>query len=148
MLSWLSPWKFRCRERTSSGNSRVRLAGSRCGGAPTGPAGAVPGPCVRRRTDGPCIDGQSPAMGTRWRIRLTERAFWLLAAVAVVAVAHAQDAARLHARQTALFAELASSPFQRPLVIESTQADGALKGDVYAVVAHPYSVVGPALQGM
>jgi hypothetical protein len=75
-------------------------------------------------------------------------ASWLLAAMAVVPIAHAQDAAKLHARKAALFAALVSSPFQRPLVIESTQADGALKGDVYAVVAHPYSVVGPALQGM
>jgi hypothetical protein len=87
-------------------------------------------------------------MRTRWRIRLIESAFWLAAAVAVIPIAHAQDAATLRARQAALFIELATSPFQRPLVIESTEANGALKGDVYAVVAHPYSVVGPALQGM
>ena len=87
-------------------------------------------------------------MQTQWRIRLTESVFWLVAAVAVVPIAHAQDAARLHARQAALRADLANSPFQRPLVIESTEADGTLKGDVYAVVAHPYSLVGVALQGM
>ena len=45
-------------------------------------------------------------------------------------------------------AQLASNQFQRPLVIESTQAGGVLKGDVYALVAYPYSIVGHALQGM
>ncbi|MEP7100311.1 MAG: hypothetical protein ABI781_07365, partial [Burkholderiales bacterium] len=44
--------------------------------------------------------------------------------------------------------KLASNPFQRPLVLESTQNSGDLKGEVYAVVDQPFSVVGPALQGM
>ncbi len=69
----------------------------------------------------------------------------LLGALAVPA-AGAQDAAGLRARHTALRDALATSLFQRPLVLESAQADGSLKGDVYAVVAQPYSVVGPALQ--
>ena len=60
--------------------------------------------------------------------------------------ASAQDAAGLRARHTALRDALANSLFQRPLVLESTQADGSLRGDVYAVVAQPFSVVGPALQ--
>lgn len=60
--------------------------------------------------------------------------------------ANAQDAAGLRARHATLRDALANSLFQRPLVLESTQADGGLKGDVYAVVAQPYSVVGPALQ--
>jgi hypothetical protein len=87
-------------------------------------------------------------------MRLAEGAFRLLAVMAVMAVtavmpvAYAQDATVLHAHQTALGAELANSPFQRALVIESTQTGGVLKGDVYAVVAYPYSVVGQALQGM
>lgn len=58
----------------------------------------------------------------------------------------AQDATALRARHTALRDALANSLFQRPLVLESAQTDGGLKGDVYAVVAQPYSVVGPALQ--
>ena len=69
----------------------------------------------------------------------------LLGALAAPA-ANAQDAAALRARQTALREALASSLFQRPLVLESAQSDGSLKGDVYAVITQPYSVVGPALQ--
>ena len=61
---------------------------------------------------------------------------------------HAQDATALRSREAALGGRLADNPFQRPLVIESSQADGVLRGDVYAVVGYPYSVVGPALQGM
>ncbi len=61
---------------------------------------------------------------------------------------HAQDAAALRSREEALAGRLADNQFQRPLVIESRQADGVLHGDVYAVVGYPYSIVGPALQGM
>lgn len=71
-----------------------------------------------------------------------------LAALLFMPCAHAQDAATLLARHAALVAQLSSNQFQRPLVIESTEANGILKGDVYAVVAHPYAVVGEALQGM
>jgi len=70
----------------------------------------------------------------------------LLAALLVAPAANAQDAAGLRARHTALRDALANSLFQRPLVLESAQTDGSLKGDVYAVVAQPYNVVGPALQ--
>ena len=60
----------------------------------------------------------------------------------------AQDASALRARYASLRGPLGSSPFQRPIVLESTQSDTGLKGDIYAIVAQPYSVVGPALQGM
>jgi len=62
--------------------------------------------------------------------------------------AEAQDAASMQSHRLALQAQLADNAFRRPLFIESTQTSGSLKGDVYAVVAHPYSVVGAALQGM
>jgi hypothetical protein len=71
-----------------------------------------------------------------------------LTAALCTAGAHAQDATALHAREVALGGQLAMNQFQKPLVIESRQADGVLEGDVYAVVAYPYSIVGPALQGM
>jgi hypothetical protein len=70
----------------------------------------------------------------------------LLAAAATRA--GAQDAASLQAHRLALRTELAENDFQRPLFIQSTQTGDSLKGDIYAVVAHPYSVVGVALQGM
>src|SRR6185312_1749843 len=62
--------------------------------------------------------------------------------------ASAQDAASLHAHYLAIRPELADNPFERPVSIQSTETGDSLKGDVYAVVAHPYSVVGAALQGM
>jgi hypothetical protein len=62
--------------------------------------------------------------------------------------AHAQDAAALRAKHDSLREKLASNPFQRPLVLESTQASSELKGEVYAIVDQPFGVVGPALQGM
>ena len=58
----------------------------------------------------------------------------------------AQDAAALHARHEALREALAKNDFGRPLVLESTQTSGDLKGDVYALVDKPYALVGPALQ--
>jgi len=61
--------------------------------------------------------------------------------------AQAQDAATLQARQASLREALTSSPFQRPLVLESQQDANDLRGDVYAVVEQPFSVVSSALQG-
>ena len=61
---------------------------------------------------------------------------------------HAQDAAALRSREAALEGRLAANQFHRPLVIESRHSHGTLEGDVYAVVAYPYAMVGPALQGM
>ncbi len=60
--------------------------------------------------------------------------------------ARAQDAAAMRARHEALRERLASNPFHRPLVLESTQSSGDLKGDTYAVVEQPFSSVGPALK--
>lgn len=58
----------------------------------------------------------------------------------------AQDAAAMRARHETLRERLTSNPFHRPLVLESTQSSGDLKGDAYAVVEQPFSAVGPALK--
>jgi hypothetical protein len=77
-----------------------------------------------------------------------------IAAIATVlaftslAQVHAQDAPTLRAKHDSLTEKLANNPFKQPLVLESTQTSGDLKGDVYAIVEQPFSVVGPALQGM
>jgi hypothetical protein len=68
----------------------------------------------------------------------------LLALPAVMA----QDASALHARYTSLHDKFASNQFGRPLVLESTQTSGDLRGDVYAIVDHPFSTVGQALQSI
>lgn len=75
----------------------------------------------------------------------------VLACVALATVCAApafpQDAGTLRARHAQLRDRLAASPFNRPLVLESTRGDASLKGDVYAVVEQPFVVVAPALQG-
>ena len=62
--------------------------------------------------------------------------------------ASAQDANAMRARHASLSEQLAKNQFQRQLHLESTQNSGDLKGEVYAVVEQPFSVVGEALQGM
>ena len=74
--------------------------------------------------------------------------FAFVLSFALVVPAFAQDAASLKAKHDAIPEKLAANPFKRPLALESTQSSGDLKGDVYAVVDQPFSVVGPALQGM
>ena len=61
--------------------------------------------------------------------------------------AQAQDAQALRSKHDSLKSALASSPFQRPVVLQSDSArPAAPQGDVYAVVAYPYAVVKAALQ--
>jgi hypothetical protein len=65
--------------------------------------------------------------------------------LSVSPAAVAQDAATLKARYASLQDKFASNQFGRPLVLESTQSSGDLKGDVYAIVEHPFSTVQQAL---
>jgi len=84
-------------------------------------------------------------MKTQW-IRTV--AFALALGIAGASVtAQAQDAAALRARHDSLREKLANNPFGRPLVLESTQSSDDLKGEVYAIVDEPFSIVGPALIG-
>lgn len=80
--------------------------------------------------------------------RTLRRAAWLIAGllVALAAPAGAQDAAALRAKNAAMQDKFASNQFGRPLVLESVQTAGDLKGDVYAVVDHPFSMVKQALE--
>ena len=71
----------------------------------------------------------------------------LVAAVACLSVAHAQNAASLTSRHSSLRDRLAVNQFQRPLVLESSQGTDGLKGDIYALIDQPYKLVGPALRG-
>jgi hypothetical protein len=78
---------------------------------------------------------------------------WLRIALAALALAAAGlapaqpngGAAALRERHAALESKLADNAFRRPLVLESTEDAGNLKGDIYAVVEHPYAVVRTAL---
>ena len=66
--------------------------------------------------------------------------------VGVVVTVSAQDAGALKARYAALQDKLATNQFGRPLVLESKESSDDLKGDVYAVVDHPFATVQQALQ--
>ena len=69
-----------------------------------------------------------------------------LSAALLPAAASAQDAAALRTRHTALQEKFANNQFGRPLVLESVETSGDLKGDVYVVVDHPFPMVQQALQ--
>ncbi|MEJ8823837.1 hypothetical protein WKW80_17630 [Variovorax humicola] len=60
--------------------------------------------------------------------------------------AHAQDAASLLRKHDSLTAQLASNPFKRPLVLESSESSNRLAGDIYAVIDHPFTEVSQSLQ--
>lgn len=79
------------------------------------------------QADEACCDG-----GDAERMILLRSARFCI--LAGVPLAHAQDAASLRARHTALREQLSGSPFQRPLHLESSQSDGELRSDIYALV--------------
>jgi hypothetical protein len=72
----------------------------------------------------------------------------LCALIGLPAAAQAQDLASLQARHTALREQLASNPFQRPLVLESRESPGGLRGDIHARVDQPFAEASAALQGI
>lgn len=86
-----------------------------------------------------------PVRRSRWKCIAGAVGIALLLAAAP---ALGQDADTLRAKQVALGDQLTRNAFGRPLAIESNEASGNLKGDVYAIVAQPFDVVGPALQGV
>ena len=56
------------------------------------------------------------------------------------------DAGALRSRYGELRDELRSNPYHRPIHIDSAEAGDALKGDVYAVLDHPFHSVEAALK--
>jgi hypothetical protein len=58
----------------------------------------------------------------------------------------AADAGALRAKHTELRDELRNNNFQRALHIDSAEIGDALKGDVYAVLDHPFALVSKALK--
>ena len=52
----------------------------------------------------------------------------------------------LRARFTELGPRLASNPYGRPIHVESRESDTSLKGEVYAVIDHPFAAVRDSLQ--
>ena len=85
-------------------------------------------------------------MSTSVSARFLRIACLAAAVLAAPLVASAQDAATLRARHAAMQDRFQKNQFGRPLVLESVQTSGDLKGDVYAIVEHPFAMVQQALQ--
>ena len=73
-------------------------------------------------------------------------AFALAALPSAWAQMQADPAAALRARHVALRDALQQNDFKRPLVLESVQTAGDLKGDIHALVDHPFERVDAALR--
>lgn len=67
--------------------------------------------------------------------------------VASAAASETASAAALQAKFVELAPRLAHNPFKRPLVLLSDTSSSVLKGDVYAVVDHPFDQVSSGLNG-
>ena len=57
------------------------------------------------------------------------------------------SAASLHARYTELKLQLDSNQFKQPIYLDSTESSDHLRGDIYALVDHPFDTVNEALDG-
>lgn len=77
----------------------------------------------------------------RWLARIAGPLLFALAALNAFA-----DAGELRAKYTQLQGELRNNAYHRPIYIDSAEAGGALKGDIYAVLDHPYETLSTALQ--
>jgi hypothetical protein len=84
--------------------------------------------------------------GSRLR-RWTFGALLCVGAASVAAQAPAADAtaAALRERHAALQEPLRNTPFGRALHLDSVQNSGDLRGDIHAVVEHPFATLGAAL---
>lgn len=85
--------------------------------------------------------------------KLFRSAFSILAVMifhpftACAAVSEPASAGALQAKFVELSPRLSHNPFKRPLVLLSDASSSALKGDVYAVVDHPFDQVSSGLNG-
>ena len=69
----------------------------------------------------------------------------MLVAASLCATAQSGGAAAMRASHAALTEQLRNNQFGRPLVMDSTESANDLKGDIYAVVDHPFATVNAAL---
>ena len=69
------------------------------------------------------------------------------AGIARADVADANSAAPLRAKYVTLKDKLNHNQFRLPLYLDSRQSSGDLRGDIYAVVEHPFATVSSALKG-
>lgn len=70
---------------------------------------------------------------------------FVMAAAAWSAAAQPAPAAALRASHSAMSDQLRSNQFGRPLVLDSAETPDSLRGDIYAVIGHPFATVSAAL---
>jgi len=80
-----------------------------------------------------------------WRRRLAGARWGWLVALALPAPAVTPEADALLTRHAQLAQSLRANPYQRPLHIESAQSGDRLRGEIHAVLAHPFPQVRDAL---
>jgi hypothetical protein len=68
-----------------------------------------------------------------------------IAGLSLAAAPETHAAASLHRQYAALGEKLQHNPFQRKLYLESSESSNGLKGDIYALVDYPFSIVSTAL---
>lgn len=72
--------------------------------------------------------------------------FFLAVAFCAAAFNAMADANELHAKYSQLREQLRNNPYHRPIFIDSAEAGDTLKGDIYAVLDHPYAELERTLQ--
>jgi hypothetical protein len=77
---------------------------------------------------------------------LAVRHLVLLFALVCEAASAWADAGELRAKYTQLQPDLRSNAFRRPIVIDSAETGDMLKGDIYAVLDHPFETLTRALK--
>lgn len=84
-------------------------------------------------------------MNAAYRLRITALGLALLFGSAR---ALPQSAASLLQRHAQLREQLANNPFERPLVLQSSDQASLLKGEIFAQLEQPFAVIVPRLQTM
>lgn len=104
-------------------------------------------------TSSPACSSLSHAASGRARAVLAALALLVTTVLSGVPSAHAQGATAaglsapgLRAKFEQLGPALQNNAFRRPLVIDSSESSGQVRGDVYAVVEHPFTKVQQALR--
>ena len=69
------------------------------------------------------------------------------AGLALASVPETPSPASLQAKYVSLGERLQHNPFRRALALDSSESSSDLKGDIYALVDHPFSTVSAALNG-
>jgi hypothetical protein len=71
--------------------------------------------------------------------------FFCIAGVASVAAAAPDRAATLRTKHAALTEQLQKNQFKQPLVLDSSETESRLEGDIYAIVDYPFGAVSAGL---